>query len=137
MKMCFLIERRYAPYLKWFGTAFDNLKSSKKLKPLLIGILQSNDWKTREAYLVKAYSHLAKMHNRLKITPPLKTRAACFHDRPFQVINGERFASEIKKQITDPEIKTIESNAGGIDQFTDSTNILDSDTRKLKSLLYK
>ena len=29
MRLCFLIERRYAPYSKWFGAAFSRLTTSR------------------------------------------------------------------------------------------------------------
>lgn len=33
MKLCFLMERQYAPYSKWFGKAFARLSCSKQLHP--------------------------------------------------------------------------------------------------------
>ncbi len=35
MRLCFLIERRYAPYSKWFGTAFRTLDAASEVGPLL------------------------------------------------------------------------------------------------------
>jgi Domain of unknown function (DUF4037) len=35
MNLCFLLEKQYAPYPKWFGTAFQQLHSAKELGPLL------------------------------------------------------------------------------------------------------
>ncbi|MCB0058155.1 MAG: DUF4037 domain-containing protein, partial [Caldilineaceae bacterium] len=35
MRLCFLMERQYAPYLKWFGTAFKQLPCAAELYPLL------------------------------------------------------------------------------------------------------
>ena len=134
MKMCFLMEKQYTPYIKWFGTGFNNLKSSKKLKPILNAVMKSNEWKTREKHLAKAYECLAKMHNSLKITEHLKTKVDYFHDRPFLVINGGLFASEIKKQIKDPVVRSIKLDIGSVNQFSDSTDVFESDTRKFKSV---
>lgn len=134
MKMCFLMEKHYTPYIKWFGTGFNNLKSSKKLKPILNAVIKSDDWKTREKHLAKAYEYLAKMHNSLKITKSLKAKVDFFHDRPFLVINGGLFASEIKKQIRDPEVKSIKINIGSINQFSDSTDVFEANTQKFKSI---
>lgn len=33
--LCFLIERQYAPYAKWFGTGFHRLNCAPKMEPLL------------------------------------------------------------------------------------------------------
>src|SRR5919202_1893833 len=37
MRLCFLFERRYAPYSKWFGTAFSRLNCAGQLKHALDG----------------------------------------------------------------------------------------------------
>ena len=39
MRLCFLIERRYTPYLKWLGTAFAQLECAAQLTPVLARIL--------------------------------------------------------------------------------------------------
>ncbi|PIN75328.1 hypothetical protein COV18_04015 [Candidatus Woesearchaeota archaeon CG10_big_fil_rev_8_21_14_0_10_37_12] len=134
MRLCFLMERKYTPYIKWFGTGFSKLKSAKELKPILNKILRANNWKKREKYLSKAYEYLAKLHNSLKITKPLKTTVEQFHDRPFLVINGKLFAQEIKKQIKDKRIKAIKLEIGSINQFCDSTDVVESNTQKFKAV---
>lgn len=134
MKMCFLMEKQYTPYIKWFGIGFNNLKSSKKLKPILNAIIKSDDWKIREKQLAKAYEYLAKMHNSLKITKSLKVKVDFFHDRPFLVVSGDLFASEIKKQIKNATIKSIKLDIGSINQFSDSTDVFETNTQKFKSI---
>lgn len=136
MKICFLMEKQYTPYIKWFWTAFKDLKSWKKLQPILHEVLKQNDWKLREKHLTKAYQHLAKIHNSLKITKTLTTKVNFFHGRPFLVINGWLFASEIKKHIKNPEITSITADIGSINQFSDSTDILVANTQKFK-VVYK
>lgn len=136
MKMCFLMERKYTPYIKWFGTGFNRLRSAKTLKPIITAALKANDWRTREQHLAKAYEYLAKTHNSLRITKPLKTKVDFFHDRPFLVINGDLFASEIKKRIKDPAVKSIEMYIGSINQFSDSTDVFETNTQRFK-LAYK
>jgi len=74
------------------------------------------------------------MHNSLKITKPLKTKVDFFHDRPFLVINGGLFASEIKKQIKDSKVKSIKLDIGSINQFSDSTDLFETNTQKFKSI---
>ncbi len=41
IKLCFLMERRYTPYAKWLGTAFNELCSYSDMQPLLEGILST------------------------------------------------------------------------------------------------
>lgn len=134
MKLCFLLEKKYTPYIKWFGSGFKQLKASKTLALTLKKILASTDWKTREQHLSKAYQYLALQHNGLKITKPMPTRVALFHDRPFLVIEGEKFAAAIRSEIKDPAIKKIKVNFGSVNQFSDSTDLMESNTQKLKAI---
>jgi hypothetical protein len=136
MKLCFLMERRYAPYNKWFGKAFSELQCAAELLPRLENICRSGDCDTREEYLSQAYSIVARMHNDLQITPPLSTEVSLYHGRPFKVIHGGRFAYALLSSITDEEVRTIEVPIGAIDQFIDSTDVLENPVlcRKLTTL---
>ena len=40
MHLCFLLEKQYAPYSKWFGTAFSRLECASSLAPVLQGVLR-------------------------------------------------------------------------------------------------
>jgi len=75
MSLCFLMEKEYAPYSKWFGTAFSKLKSSKIFLPIFDKVLKSKTWKEREKHLSKSYELLAKKHNNLEITEPLHNKS--------------------------------------------------------------
>jgi len=117
MKLVFLMERQYAPYSKWFGSAFSKLKIGADFTPILRQVLLAKTWKAREKKLAVAYSLVAEQHNALKITRPLPTKVTRYYDRPYLVIHGDNFANEIKKSIKDPEVKRIKTNIGSIDQF--------------------
>ena len=134
MKLAFLMEKRYAPYSKWFGTAFGKLKIGRKLTPVLQDVLLAKTWKTRERKLAEAYSIVARQHNALKITEPLPTKVTKYYGRPYLVIHGDAFASCIRQAIRDPKVKSIPPNVGSIDQFVDSTDLLQqlSVVRRLK-----
>jgi len=124
MKLAFLMERQYAPYSKWFGTAFGRLKTGAKLTPVLEDVLRAKTWKARESKLARAYSILARQHNKLKITKPLPTKVTEYYDRPYLVIHADAFASAIREAITDPEVKRLPNNLGSIDQISDSHEVL-------------
>ena len=125
IRLAFLMEKQYAPYSKWLGTAFHRLKIAKRLTPLLRQVLLAKTWKNRDRSMAKAYSLMAQQHNALKITKPLATNTSDYYRRPYSVIHGERFAKAIKQAIRDPAIKRIKTNVGSIDQFTDSTNVIE------------
>ena len=125
MALAFLIERRYAPYPKWFGTAFGRLACAADLTPALQGIAQAGDWEARQAELVAASRQLARMHNRLGVTAPLAEDPAPFHDRPFLVIQADRFAEALCRAIADPAVAQLAARPliGSIDQISDNTDV--------------
>ncbi|MCA9935598.1 MAG: DUF4037 domain-containing protein [Ardenticatenaceae bacterium] len=129
MQLCFLMEKRYAPYPKWFGTAFMELDSATKMEPLLQHILTAVHPKDREERLCTAYELAARLHNQLHITEPLDTAVSPFHNRPFCVIHAERFVQAIKNAMTDPAAQAIWHDIGSIDQFSDNTDL--RETRRL------
>jgi hypothetical protein len=105
IKLSFLIERTYAPYSKWLGTAFGRRQIARRASPILRRVLLSKTWKTREKWLSQAYTLLAEEHNALKITKPLSTKTSDYYGRPYSVIFAERFAKAIAQSIKDPEVK--------------------------------
>jgi Domain of unknown function (DUF4037) len=126
MRLCFLMERSYAPYPKWFGTAFKQLSCAQELWPVLQGALRSDTWQMRESYLVKAYESIAVRHNALKLTEPLPEQATPFYRRSFQVIALHGFADALLKRIEDPVVKRIAERPliGSIDLLSDNTDFV-------------
>ncbi len=128
MRLCFLLERVYAPYPKWFGAAFQQLACAPTLTPHLQAALAATHWAQREAYLTPAYEHVAAMHNALGVTEPLPTAVCNFFGRPFRVIALHGFSSALLAQIADPEVRRIAARPliGSLDLFSDNTDLLSS-----------
>jgi hypothetical protein len=126
MRLGFLMERQYAPYAKWFGTAFGRLRCARDLSPHLASALAAKDWQERQLHLVVAYEFLARMHNGLGITESRDAVASPFFGRPFQVIHAEGFTKAITARIDDPAVRDLASRGlvGSVDQFSDSTDLL-------------
>ena len=136
MRLCFLMEKQYAPYSKWFGTAFLKLESAKKLAPILDNTLVASNWKERQEYLSQAYEYVAQMHNALQITESISTNVSEFYDRPYLVIHGDMFAQKIREQIQDRDISNLKP-IGSINQITHSVDILeDNDLLKKAKNFY-
>ena len=129
MNLCFLMERQYAPYIKWFGTAFAQLDCAATLMPILTRVLEADSWQEREQHLTSAYEFVAVMHNDLGLTEPLPTQVSHFHNRPFLVIHGGSFVEALRAAITDEQVLALPTNLGGIDQFVDSTDVLSNPRR--------
>ena len=127
MRLCLLMERRYAPYSKWMGTAFSRLACGTRLNPILRAVMSSSSWQDRETHLSAAYEVVARMHNALGVTETLDASTMQFHGRPYRVLGAGRFAKAVSDTIADDELKSIYAAANGIgavDQFVDSTNLL-------------
>lgn len=120
MQLCFLIERRYAPYPKWFGTAFARLPGAATLQPLLRSVLGAEHWREREEALIAAYREVAARQNALGLTEPVPTELVQLWDRPFRVLWGD-FPAALQAEIRDPEVLDLVHRwpAGGLDRVRD------------------
>jgi hypothetical protein len=136
INLCFLMEKQYGPYPKWFGTAFQQLQCAERLQPVLWRAQLASTWQGRAAALTQAFEFLARFHNALKITEELPVAVSPFFDRPFQVIHGEKFAQAIVQQITDLDIQHIASHRliGNIDQISDNTDFHGFDRASIRKL---
>lgn len=129
MRLCFLMERQYAPYIKWLGTAFGKLVCAAELAPILAAVLSADSWQGRETHLSAAYATVAQMHNALSITDPLLTQTSPFWGRPFRVIHADQFAAAIRAAIHDEKVQALPAHVGGMNQWVDSTDVLDEPER--------
>lgn len=137
MRLCFLLERRYAPYSKWLGTAFTRLACAGRIAPLLSGALAAATWEERQQHLAAAYEIVAHMQNDLGIAEPQDARSSFYYGpplhpgagRPYRVIHAERFATALRAAIRDADLRRIADEVGlvgGVDQLADSTDVVSS-----------
>ena len=136
MRLCFLMERRYAPYSKWFGSAFQRLNCAPRMQPYLEGALAASAFAARDRNLAQAYTLAAEMHNALGLTPPLETRTRTYsawhalragipdlpladpaNTRPYQTIFAGRFVEAIQAAIQDPAVLALRRWLGSTSQF--------------------
>lgn len=120
MRLCFLLEREYAPYAKWFGTAFGRLKCAPTLHPILDRVLDAARWQDRDAALNEAYRELAALHHAADITDPVPTELVRMWGRLFGVVWGD-FPAALRQTITDPEVLRIAElwPTGAVDRVRD------------------
>ena len=130
IRLCFLMEKQYAPYIKWIGTAFRELERSDDLFPTLEGILAARNWRERQQLLSRAYEYIANAHNELGITEHIQPTVSSFHGRPYDVIHADRFGSAIRSQISDEKVLALTPDVGYVDQFSHSTDILSYPSRR-------
>ena len=118
MRLAFLMERQYAPYSKWFGTAFSRLACGSELTPILWKVERAQVWQDREAALMTAYERLARMHNALGLTTPVATEVVQLWDRPFKVAWAD-IPDVLFPLIQDPAVVSIVQRwpVAPVDQF--------------------
>ena len=126
--LCFLYERRYAPYPKWLGTAFSELGCAKEVAPVLREVQTGESWRQRERHLSQAYEALNRLHNESGLTATVRPAAQEFHGRGFRVSNAWRYIERLLAEIKGPEARAIaeQSLIGSIDLFSDNTDLRES-----------
>jgi len=122
MKLCFLMEKEYIPYIKWLGTAFSKLNCSKKLTPMICKVQRAQNWNEREIQLSKIYKLIGKIYNELNLTKPIEVKIRNFYNRPYKVLDSSRFVEVLQNKIKSKKLKSLPL-VGGVDQFVDSSDI--------------
>jgi Domain of unknown function (DUF4037) len=128
MRMAFLIERRYAPYPKWFGAGFARLPSASELSPILQRALAAETWRPREAALAQAYEALGRLQQARGVPSAIEPRIGPYFGRPFTVINADEIIAALRAKIEDPGLNALPI-LGALDQVTDSTPMIESQGR--------
>jgi hypothetical protein len=123
MRLALLLERRYAPYQKWLGTAFAAIPRSDGLPSQLADALHASDATRREAALAGAYTAIAHRHNATCLTDPLATTTGPFYSRPAAVLMAGRFGDATAATVTDPRLRAL-PRIGAVDQIVDNAQVL-------------
>ncbi len=99
MRLCFLYRETYAPYSKWFGTAFHKLPIDEAIKSEMKAALQADDLLCREEHLVKAQSLVADLHNASGITPVVNYQIESYFGRDIKVIYADKFVNALIEKL--------------------------------------
>jgi len=125
VRLSLLMERQYAPYQKWLGSAFIRQRHPDNLPGYLTEALHAHDDVDRESALASAYTALARRHNALGLTGALDPTTGTYHKRPARVLMADRFAEESLANVSDPKLRALPL-IGTIDQIVDNTDVLES-----------
>jgi len=118
MRLCFLYKKQYAPYSKWFGTAFARLDVPQELKDALHGALHAADIAEGEEQLVRAQALTAVLHNESGITEPVEFAVETYYGREIKVIFADKFAEAVLETLEGtplagiPLLDTLSASAG-------------------------
>jgi hypothetical protein len=124
MRMGFLLDRRYAPYAKWFGSAFAGLPCAGEMSTILARVLDAADWKTREGALASAYLVLARRQLASGAGRKFQPAVRPYFGRPFMTINADTAIEATLAAIVSPDIRALPVVAS-LDQVTDLTPLLE------------
>jgi hypothetical protein len=136
MLLAMWMERQYAPYPKWFGSAFQRLEAAQTLAPRLEQVQLATDWQARDRALADTYTALLIHWNALGLIDPVDTAPQSFFGRPFQVIYAGKIAEKTAVLLAGTPLADF-ALIGNIDLITDSTDVVENnDTCRRMKVLY-
>jgi len=124
VRLALLLDRRYAPYSKWLGTAFARAPHPDGLPAHLAEAVHAPDVVRREAGLAAAYATLAARHNASGLTDPVDPTLRTYFERPARVLMADRFTEACLATVADPALRRLPL-VGAVDQAVDSTDLLE------------
>ncbi len=107
MHLAFLYEKRFAPYAKWFGTAFQELQIASALEPMLARALHAHDGEEREISIARAQAIMIEVHNEAGLTPPIETSIHSYFTRDIKVVASDAVADAIHDLIADQPLSVL------------------------------
>jgi hypothetical protein len=123
MRLGFLMERRYAPYPKWLGTAFSKLRCAERLGPRLEAVFAATDAVALEDAICEALAETARMHVALAITDRVEPTARGFFSRPYRVLGAERIGHALQARIEHEPLRGLDLRLGAVDQLCDGVGV--------------
>jgi Domain of unknown function (DUF4037) len=125
--LAFALSRRWAPYVKWRGTAFRSLPVAARLGPLLAAAAAPR-WRERENALATACEVLLGLQ-REHGQPAPRPAVIPFFDRPYRTVD-QAVPQALLAAITDPDVARLPPMVGSIEQWVDSTDVLSRPGRR-------
>ncbi|MFT4142969.1 MAG: DUF4037 domain-containing protein [Mobilitalea sp.] len=124
MRLCFLYQKVYAPYSKWFGKAFTMLDVGAYIKDTLVSALQTTDNNIREEKIILAQALVAELHNNSGITAKIDYAIESYYGRTIKVIFADKFSSATADTLQGTALENIPligtfSEIGGLSSFSD------------------
>lgn len=129
MRLAFLYCRTYAPYSKWFGTAFSRLPIDRNIQACISDAITAKDIAGRENAIVRAQQLLAGLHNETGITRYIDTPVQSYFGRDIKVIFADRIAEAIMQRLKGTAFESYPL-IGTLSSAANLTNISDNVRRR-------
>lgn len=127
MWLAFTLSRRWPPYPKWRGTAFQALPVAADLAGPLTAAAVAPDWRDRENALADACEILLDAQ-RVRGLPAPASAVIRFWDRPYRTVD-DAVSESLLSAITDPDVGRLPI-VGSIEQWVSNVDVLSSPTRR-------
>lgn len=128
MHLAFLLERRWPPYAKWFGTVFRALPCASALGPRIDLLLTGADDRTRQQGAAEALQLLSDFQRGLGLTD-VRRAAIPFWDRPH-LHPDPAIAAQLLSTISDPLVRGLPLGLGSVEQRTENVDVLVDPARR-------
>lgn len=122
MHLGFLLERRWPPYEKWFGTMFRMLPRVAHIVTALDDALAADGWVAREAALCDALQQLLVEQGSAGLPTPA-TATEPFFARPYRGLSPD-VIRVLVEDIDAPAVRTLPMGVGAIEQWVDNVDVL-------------
>lgn len=123
-----MVSRRWPPYAKWRGTAFQSLDVAPDLSGPLAAAAAAPDWRDRESGLAEACEVLLNAQ-RARGLPAPASAVIRFWDRPYRTVD-DAVSRALLADITDPQVTGLPALIGSIEQWVSSVDLLASPARR-------
>jgi uncharacterized protein DUF4037 len=128
MWLAFAVSRRWPPYAKWRGTAFQSLGVAPDLSGPLAAAAAAPDWRDRESGLAEACEVLLNAQRARGLRAPASA-VIRFWDRPYRTVD-DAVSQALLADITDPQVTGLPALIGSIEQWVSSVDFLSSPARR-------
>jgi hypothetical protein len=122
MHLAFMVERRWPPYSKWFGTLFRTLECAEEVGEAVDSALRANDAPGRQSGIAAGLEVLLQRQNALGLTATPGATIP-FWDRPY-VHPDPAIVDQLLDGIVDPGVRALPRGRGSVEQRTDNVDVL-------------
>jgi len=129
MRLAFLYCGQYAPYSKWFGTAFARLPIDESIKRTISCSVEATDIEERENQITAAQKLIADLHNELGITAPVDVRIESYYGRKIKVIFADKMVGAVMGKLSGTEFEGYPL-IGALSGVPNFTNAFDDPARR-------
>lgn len=124
MRVCFLCTNTYAPYSKWFGTAFNHPDIDDVIKCTIKKALSADTPIERKDKLVRAQALVADIHNKSRLTFFVENKIENYFGRDIKVIFADKLVDATVNSLKNTPFKNVPligsfSQFGGLSSFSD------------------